>query len=92
MIRKLGTFVEFSVFKDPVTVDWSIISDRKELDVLGAHLGPYCYPLVIEGIANGDFPTEGVVTQILPLSQFAEGFEMMKRGVGSIKVVLDPNL
>ncbi|MDN6408796.1 MAG: zinc-binding dehydrogenase, partial [Tetragenococcus halophilus] len=29
-IRKLGTFVEFSVFKDPVTVDWSIISDRKE--------------------------------------------------------------
>lgn len=92
MIRKLGTFVEFSVFKDPVTVDWSIISDRKELDVLGAHLGPYCYPLVIEGIANGDFPTEGVVTQILPLSQFAEGFEMVKRGVGSIKVVLDPNL
>ncbi|AXC68455.1 erythritol/L-threitol dehydrogenase [Salmonella enterica subsp. diarizonae] len=92
MIRKLGTFVEFSVFKDPVTVDWSIISDRKELDVLGSHLGPYCYPLVIEGIASGDFPTEGVVTQILPLEQFAEGFEMMKRGTGSIKVVLDPNI
>ncbi|EJA0166433.1 alcohol dehydrogenase catalytic domain-containing protein [Salmonella enterica subsp. enterica serovar Sandiego] len=92
MIRKLGTFVEFSVFKDPVTVDWSIISDRKELDVLGSHLGPYCYPLVIEGIASGDFPTEGVVTQILPLEQFAEGFDMMKRGTGSIKVVLDPNI
>ncbi|VTR41709.1 Uncharacterised protein [Serratia fonticola] len=56
LIRKLGTFVEFSVFKDPVTVDWSIISDRKELDVLGSHLGPYCYPLVIEGIRNGDLP------------------------------------
>jgi len=92
LIRKLGTFVEFSVFKDPVTVDWSIISDRKELDVLGSHLGPYCYPLVIEGIGNGDLPTKGVVTQILPLEQYAEGFEMMKRGVGSIKVVLNPNL
>lgn len=92
LIRKLGTFVEFSVFKDPVTVDWSIISDRKELDVLGSHLGPYCYPLVIEGIANGDLPTEGVVTHTLPLEQFAEGFELMKRGVGSIKVVLNPNL
>ena len=41
LLRKLGTFVEYSVFKDPVTVDWSIISDDKELDVLGAHLGPY---------------------------------------------------
>ena len=29
MIRKLGRFIEFSVFKDLVTADWSIISDRK---------------------------------------------------------------
>ncbi|QKJ88141.1 Erythritol/L-threitol dehydrogenase [Paramixta manurensis] len=92
MIRKLGTFVEFSVFKDPVTVDWSIISDRKELDLLGSHLGPYCYPLVIEGINDGSLPTEGVVTHTLPLEQFAQGFELMKRGVDSIKVVLNPNL
>lgn len=92
MIRKLGTFVEFSVFQQPVTVDWSIISDRKELDVLGSHLGPYCYPLVIDGIASGDFPTEGVVTAMLPLEQFAQGFEMVKRGVDSIKVILNPNL
>lgn len=28
-IRKLGAFVEFSVFSDDVTEDWSIISDRK---------------------------------------------------------------
>ncbi|MBB1192025.1 erythritol/L-threitol dehydrogenase, partial [Klebsiella pneumoniae] len=47
---------------------------------------------VIEGIANGDLPTEGVVTHTLPLEQFAEGFELMKRGIGSIKVVLNPNL
>ncbi|MFK8259996.1 alcohol dehydrogenase catalytic domain-containing protein [Erwinia sp. AnSW2-5] len=92
MIRKLGTFVEFSVFKDPVSIDWSIISDRKELDVLGSHLGPYCYPLVIEGIRDGSFPTKGVVTHTLPLERFTEGFELMKRGVDSIKVVLNPNL
>ncbi|GKX51367.1 MDR/zinc-dependent alcohol dehydrogenase-like family protein [Budvicia aquatica] len=92
LLRKLGTFVEFSVFKDPVTVDWSIISDRKELDVLGSHLGPYCYPLVIEGICNGDLPTEGVVTHILPLEKFAEGFELVEKGVGCLKVVLDPNM
>jgi threonine dehydrogenase-like Zn-dependent dehydrogenase len=90
MIRKLGRFVEFSVFKDPVTVDWSIISDRKELDVLGSHLGPYCYPLVIDGIGSGKLPTEGVVTHKLPLERYAEGFELVKKGSGSLKVVLIP--
>ncbi|GGD61892.1 MDR/zinc-dependent alcohol dehydrogenase-like family protein [Paenibacillus nasutitermitis] len=90
MIRKLGRFVEFSVFKDPVTVDWSIISDRKELDILGSHLGPYCYPLVIDGIAKGDFPTDGVVTHQLPLEKYLEGFDLMKKGGDSLKVILIP--
>lgn len=89
-IRKLGRFVEFSVFGDPVTVDWSIISDRKELDLMGSHLGPYCYPLVIDGIQKGDFPTDGVVTHQLPLKDFEEGFELMKKGDQSLKVVLVP--
>ncbi|WEG13449.1 alcohol dehydrogenase catalytic domain-containing protein [Pullulanibacillus sp. KACC 23026] len=90
MIRKLGRFVEFSVFKDPVSVDWSIISDRKELDLLGSHLGPYCYDLVIEGIQNGDLPTKGVVTHRLPLEEFEKGFELMKTGEKSLKVILEP--
>ncbi|MEN1969867.1 alcohol dehydrogenase catalytic domain-containing protein [Lentibacillus sp. N15] len=91
MIRKLGRFVEFSVFKDPVTVDWSIISDRKELDVLGSHLGPYCYEHVINGIVNGDLPTEGVVTHQLSLEEFEKGFELVKKGENSLKVALIPN-
>ncbi|HLR43121.1 MAG TPA: alcohol dehydrogenase catalytic domain-containing protein [Pseudogracilibacillus sp.] len=90
MIRKLGTFVEFSVFSEPVVVDWSIISDRKELDVLGSHLGPYCYPTVIDGIANGDFPTEGVVTHQLPLEEYKKGIELMQKGDKSLKVILKP--
>ena len=52
MIRKRGRFVEFSVFGEDVTVDWSIISDRKELDLYGSHLGPYCYPFTIAAIAR----------------------------------------
>jgi erythritol/L-threitol dehydrogenase len=92
MIRKLGIFVEFSVFKDPVTVDWSIISDRKELDVLGSHLGPYCYEPVIKGISNGDLPTEGVVTHEFPLEDFKKGFDLVRSGSDSLKVILNPNL
>lgn len=91
MIRKLGTFVEFSVFKEPVTVDWSIISDRKELDVLGSHLGPYCYEPVIDGISKGNIPTEGVVTHTLPLEEFEKGFKLVKSGKESLKVVLIPD-
>jgi len=90
MIRKLGRFVEFSVFAHDVTVDWSIISDRKQLDVLGVHLGPYQYPFVIDAIAKDRIPTEGVVTHKLPLEKFEEGFDMMKKGDKSLKILLIP--
>ena len=36
MIRKLGTFVEFSVMREPVTADWTIIGDTKELNIHGS--------------------------------------------------------
>ncbi|HEY0792227.1 MAG TPA: alcohol dehydrogenase catalytic domain-containing protein [Chthoniobacterales bacterium] len=90
MLRKLGRFVEFSVFSHDVTVDWSIISDRKQLDVLGVHLGPYCYPFVIDAIGDGRLPTEGVVTHQLPLEEYEKGFEMMKKGDKSLKILLVP--
>jgi erythritol/L-threitol dehydrogenase len=90
MIRKLGRFVEFSVFSHDVTVDWSIISDRKQLDVLGVHLGPYCYPFVIDAINDGRLPTRGVVTHQLPLEEYQKGLEMMKKGENSLKILLVP--
>jgi len=90
-VRKLGTFVEFSVFKDLVEVDWSIISDRKELDVLGGHLSPYCYRPVIQWLAEGTLPADGVVTHKLPLKDWEKGFKMVDKGDESIKVVLMPN-
>jgi threonine dehydrogenase-like Zn-dependent dehydrogenase len=62
MIRKLGRFVEFSVFRDETTLDWSIIGDRKELDVFGAHLGPYCYPRAIRYIAERTIDVREIVT------------------------------
>lgn len=92
-IRKMGRFVEFSVFGQPVTVDWSIISDRKELDLLGAHLSPFCYDNVIEWIGNGKLPTDGIVTHQFPLERWAEGFELAKTGKdGALKVVLVPGM
>ena len=90
-IRKMGTFVEFSVFSEKVTVDWSIISDRKELNLLGSHISPFCYDTVIEWIENGKLPTEGVVSHKFPLEQWEEAFEYVKTSKdGALKVVLVP--
>ncbi len=89
-IRKLGRFVEFSVFGEMVTVDWSIISDRKELDILGGHIGPYCYEPVIEWIATGKLPTKGVVTHKFELSEWKQAFKMAENPNNSIKVVIVP--
>lgn len=90
-IRKMGTFVEFSVFGDLVKVDWSIISDRKELNLLGSHLSPFCYDTVIEWIGNGKLPTAGVVSHKFPLDRWKEGFELAKTGRdGALKVALTP--
>ncbi len=91
MIRKMGRFVEFSVFADLVSVDWSIISDRKELDLLGVHLSPYCYGTVIEWVGNGKMPTAGVVSHSFPLEKWAEAFEIAAASKeGTFKVVLVP--
>ena len=91
LLRKLGTFVEYSVFKEDVTVDWSIISDDKELDVLGAHLGPDCWPAAIRMIESGRLPMDRIVTHQLPLAEFQHGLDLVADGTSSIKVSLLPD-
>ncbi|MFV0253931.1 MAG: alcohol dehydrogenase catalytic domain-containing protein [Beutenbergiaceae bacterium] len=90
LLRKLGTYVEYSVFGSDVTVDWSIISDDKELDVLGAHLGPYCWPAAVKLLESGRLPMDRIVTHQLPLTQFQEGLDLVGAGDRSIKVSLIP--
>lgn len=86
MTRKLGRFVEFGVFGEETTLDWSIIGDRKELDILGAHLSPYGYPFVIENIRNGNLKTEGVVTSMFPIEEWETAFEYASGKYGDLKV------
>lgn len=90
MIRKLGTFVEFSVMRERVTVDWTIIGDTKELNLHGSHLGPYCYPIAIDMLRRGQLPMDAILTHDLPLASFQDGFDRMASGGDSIKVTLRP--
>ncbi len=90
MIRKAGTFVEFSLMKDPVTVDWSIIGDAKELNIHGAHLGPYSYPIAIDYLDRGLIDLDALVTHELPLGDFERGFLAAANPQDSIKILLIP--
>ncbi|NLU25096.1 MAG: alcohol dehydrogenase catalytic domain-containing protein [Clostridiales bacterium] len=86
MTRKLGRFVEFGVFGSETTVDWSVIGDEKELDILGSHLSPYCFPYVIENLKNGNLKTDGVVSKIYALDQWEEAFDRATGKYGDFKV------
>lgn len=90
VLRKLGTYVEYGVFGSEVTVDWSIISDDKELDVRGAHLGPNCWPAAIRMLESGVLPLDEICTHQLPLARFQDGLDLVARGTESIKVSLIP--
>lgn len=91
LLRKLGTYVEYGVFGSDVTVDWSIISDDKELDVLGAHLGPYCWPAAIRMIESGVLPMDKICSHQLPLADFQKGLDLVGTGTESVKVSLIPS-
>lgn len=90
MLRKAGTFVEYGVFREPATIDWTIIGDMKELDIHGAHLAPYTFPLAIDYIHKGTIDVSNIVTHELPLERYEEAMRMVHEGTVSIKVLLKP--
>lgn len=90
IIRKLGRFIEFSVFGSEASVDWSVIGDRKELDVRGAHLGPYSYEIAIDLFSRKLISAEEIVTHVYSLKDFDEAFRMAE-STESIKTVLTMN-
>jgi threonine dehydrogenase-like Zn-dependent dehydrogenase len=90
MIRKNGTFVEFSVMKGLSTTDWTIVGDGKELNIHGAHLAPYTFPTAISYLERGLISIEPIVTDQMPLASFEAGFHAVENPEDSIKVLLMP--
>jgi threonine dehydrogenase-like Zn-dependent dehydrogenase len=90
MVRKLGTVVEFSVFREKTTVDWTIIGDSKELNIHGSHLRPKCYPVAIRMIEQGLLPVDEIVTHRLPLQDIKRVLIWSSTVLTSVKVTLKP--
>jgi L-iditol 2-dehydrogenase len=89
MIRRLGTFVEFSVHGNLVTADWTTIGDQKELNIHGSHLGPYCYPLALDYVARGQIDVRDLVSARFPLREFDAAMEAARSGQ-NLKTLLIP--
>ncbi len=89
MIRRLGRFVEMSVFGKDTTTDWSVIGDKKELDLLGSHLGPYTYPIAIDLLKRKLITVDGIVTDTYKVEDFHAAFERAQ-DPEAIKVLLKP--
>jgi L-iditol 2-dehydrogenase len=90
VIRKMGRFVEFSVFGKETTVDWSVIGEEKELDMRGAHLSADCYPIAIDLLARGLVTSKGIVTHTFALSEWEQALKMAD-SMDSVKVLLKPD-
>jgi len=89
MLRRLGTFVAFSVLNEPAQINWNLVGDQKELTIHGSHLGPYCYPAAIDGIANGTIDVRSLISAEFPLDRFDEAMEAA-RGGANLKTLLIP--
>jgi len=90
MIARHGRFVEFSVFGEKVTANFTLISDTKELSIFGGHLGPGCYPTAIRMIHQNLIPVDSIVTHKLQLDEFERAIDLVHRSAESIKVIMIP--
>lgn len=89
MIRRLGTLVAFSVLNERAEIDWNMVGDQKELNVHGAHLGPYCYPKAIAAIGDGSVDVDRLITAEFSLAEFAAAMEAA-RGGENLKTLVTP--
>lgn len=90
MIKKKGRFVEFSVFGEATTVDWSIIGEKKAIEIRGAHISPYTYPVALDLLASGRVVTKGLITGVFKLTDFENARKKSEDASTSIKNLLVP--
>jgi len=90
MLRRLGTYVEFSVFTNSANVNWTIIGDGKELDIHGSHLSPNTYPKAIELLSDSSIDWREIITHVFPLEEYEKAFETTNRRGECLRVVLVP--
>lgn len=89
MIRRLGTVVAFSVNNERSTIDWNLVGDQKELNIHGAHLSPYTYPVAIKAIADGTIDVKSLISAEYPIAEFPAAMAAARGG--NLKTLIVPS-
>jgi len=91
VLRKRGRLMVYGVYRSQATLDFNEVSEYKELEIIGGHLSPWTYPLVIQYLERGLIDAKSMVTDVYPLSEIKEALGAKDRpGHTSIKTVLIP--
>ena len=91
MLRRRGRLMEYGVFAEKTCIDFSIISDVKELEIVGGHLGAYAYPLSINYLAQGLVKVDKIITHNFPLKDWEKAIETSGKCLdNAIKVTMTP--
>ena len=91
LLRKAGRLVVYGVYAQEATLDMNLVSEFKELEIVGGHVSPNTYPLAIKYLAEGLVDWQVMVTHTFPLAQFEEAIQVKSQpGVPSIKTLLIP--
>ena len=69
-------------------IQQTIITERS-LTVMGSYISNFTYPEAIRLLESGRLHLEPMVSAVLPLSQIAEGFDLLRSGKAT-KVVITP--
>ena len=91
VLRKRGRLMVYGVYRSKANLDFNEVSEYKELEIVGGHLSPWTYPLVIQYMERGQIDAKRMITDVFPLSEIKEALEAKdKPGHTSIKTVLIP--
>jgi L-iditol 2-dehydrogenase len=89
LVKKKGTFVQVGIFAQKLNpLDQESIIQR-ELTYIGTRSQkPSSWPLALDLLANGKIDADKMITKIVPLEQWRDGFDAVRSG-DQIKVLVE---
>jgi erythritol/L-threitol dehydrogenase len=91
VLRKAGRLVVFGVYAKEATLDLNVISEFKELEIVGGHLSPNSYSLAIKYLAENLVDGNAMITDRYPLAEFEAAIAAKGNSdKASIKTILIP--
>ncbi|MBN1687150.1 MAG: alcohol dehydrogenase catalytic domain-containing protein [Spirochaetales bacterium] len=91
VLRKRGRLMVYAAYHDSASLNFTMVGEFKELEIIGGHWGPFKYPSVIQFLERGLVNAKRMITDEFPFSRIKEAMEVKgKPGHTAIKTLLIP--